>query len=267
MPREREPADRRPPRARVPVTVHASAGEACRAVAGEIAALIAERSAAGRDTVLALPTGRTPRAVYDELARLHREGRLSFRRVTAFTLDEYWPLPATDPRSYRAFMARHLFTRVDVDPARAHGLDGGLPAAALPGACDAWERAIAAAGGLDLALLGIGRTGHLAFNEPGSPRDGRTRLVALHPITRADAAADFGSPAEVPQQALTMGLATILGARRVRLLACGARKASIVRAALAGPVGTDVPASVLQEHGDVRAHLDAEAAGELGAAE
>jgi glucosamine-6-phosphate deaminase len=230
--------------------------EASRAVAAEIAALIRARQAQGRTAVLGLATGSTPVNVYAELIRLHREEGLSFANVTTFNLDEYYPLPPEHPQSYRHFMRLHLFDHVDLDPQRTHLPSGTVAKGEVDAHCAAYEQMIADAGGIDFQILGIGRTGHIGFNEPGSPRHSLTRLVTLDPLTRRDAAGDFGGDEQTPRYALTMGVRTILQARRVVLMAWGQHKADVVRAAIEGPVNTQVTASFLQEHSDVLFVLD-----------
>lgn len=224
--------------------------------AGRIAVIVRERST----PVIGLATGSTPETVYAELVRLHREEKLSFRNASTFNLDEYVGLRSTHAQSYRAFMQAHLFSQIDVLPWRTHLLDG---TAALPALeCEAFEKRILAAGGVDLWLLGIGGNGHIAFNEPGSPVDSRTRIVALTPETIA-ANSDgrfFSDPAEVPRAALTAGIATIREARRVVLLATGAKKAAAVAAAMKGPFTESCPASLLQDHADCTFVLDEDAA-------
>ncbi len=246
-----------------PIAVFAGSQDASRAVAGEIAALIRSRAREGRACVLGLATGSTPVSLYAELVRLHREEKLSFANVTTFNLDEYYPLPPDQPQSYRRFMNTHLFDRVDIDPARTHLPSGTVPKPEVDAHCAAYEEAIRAAGGIDLQILGIGRTGHIGFNEPGSPRHSLTRLVTLDPLTRRDAAADFGGDAATPRHALTMGVRSILNARRVILLAWGQHKADIVRLAIEGEVSSHVTASFLQEHASALYVLDAAAAGSL----
>ena len=245
------------------VVVHSSSAVASAAVAREIAELIRTKAQRGEQAVLGLATGSTPQSVYDELVRLHQHEGLSFRNVVTFNLDEYWPMPPTALQSYRRFMAEYLFERVDIDPRNTHVPDGSLPPERLAEHCADYERRIRDAGGIDLQLLGIGRTGHIGFNEPGSPRTSRTRLMTLDKITRRDAAGDFFGEWHVPRKALTMGVATILEARRVVLLAFGEQKADIVRQAIEGPVTSAVPASFLQEHPQARFALDEAAAGEL----
>ena len=234
-----------------------TAEAACAHAAELVAALLAARPAA----VLALPVGATPRPVFAELRARHRAGGLSFARATAFSLDEYVGIPRDDPRSFHNTLRDQLYDHVDLAAARRHAPDGA--AADLDAAAAGYEQAIADAGGIDLALLGIGGNGHIAFNEPGSPFASRTRVVELAPETRAGAAAAFGGADVVPTHALTIGIATILAARRCVLLAHGAGKAAIVARALEGPIGPDVPASALRLHADATVILDAAAASRL----
>ena len=247
----------------LPVRVFADRTEASRALALEVAALIRTVNEAGRHAVLGLATGRTPLPFYAELIRLHREGGLSFAKVLTFNLDEYLGLPGDHPQSYRAFMGRELFDHVDLPAENVNIPDGMVPPEALEAHCAAYEEAIRAAGGIDFQLLGIGRTGHIGFNEPGSPRDSRTRKVELDPITRQDAAPGFGGLENVPEHAISMGCGTILEARKIALLAWGAAKAEIVKEALTGPVTDQISASFLQEHPDAIFYLDAEAGSRL----
>ena len=187
--------------------------------------------------VLALPTGATPLPVYRELARRRRLGQMNFSDITVFLLDEYIGLAPPDPRSFRAFGEHHLVEPLGLRPHHFFALDG--TAADLSAECAAFETSIAAAGGIDLAVLGLGRNGHVAFNEPGSAPDSRTRVVQLAPDTIAPS---------LPSTAITMGVATICEARRVLLVTTGAHKAAALTAALFGPVTTDVPASLLRGH-------------------
>ncbi len=249
-------------REKIPVTVHESSSAASRAVGGEIAALIRAKAARGERAVLGLATGSTPVGVYEELVRLHKSEGLSFRNVTSFNLDEYWPMGPDDLQSYRRFMREHLFEHVDLDLAHAHVPDGTVARDRVTESCAAYERAIAQAGGIDLQILGIGRTGHIGFNEPGSPRDSRTRLITLDRVTRMDAASDFFGEWNVPRQAMTMGVGTILSARRVLLMAFGEHKAGVVQRAVEGEITPAVAASFLQEHPGASFVLDpASAAG------
>lgn len=213
------------------------------------------------DSALALPTGATPLPLYAELARRCAESALSFSQVQSFNLDEYVGLDPEHSASYHAYMLEHFFSKVDIDIARVQ-LPNGL-ASDLDGECARYERAIASAGGLDLAVVGLGVNGHLGFNEPGTPFDVRTHVTFLAPETIDHNVRYFGDRARVPRQAITMGIATIFDARRVLLLASGEAKAVAVRAALEGPVSIEVPASVLQAHPHVTAVLDRDASAML----
>jgi glucosamine-6-phosphate deaminase len=248
---------------RLPVTVYDQPADASRAVAREIADLVRERAAAGKKTVLGLATGSTPVGVYDELIRLHREEGVSFKTVVTFNLDEYWPMQPDALQSYHRFMREHLFDHLDIPADAIHIPDGTLPRERIHGACAAYEEQIREAGGIDLQVLGIGRTGHIGFNEPGSTAESRTRLITLDSVTRSDAAADFFGEWNVPRQAITMGVGTILDARRVVLLAFGEHKAPIVRKAVEEPACSHVSASMLQQHANARFVLDRAAAARL----
>lgn len=245
------------------VSVYRSSAIASAAVAREIADLIRAKAAAGQRCVLGLATGSTPQGIYDELVRLHRAEGLSFRNVVNFNLDEYWPMQPESLQSYRRFMAEYLFDHVDIDPSNVHIPDGTLALERVADYCRQYEEQIRAAGGIDFQLLGIGRTGHIGFNEPGSGRHSRTRLITLDRVTRKDAASDFFGEWNVPHRAITMGVGTILEARRVTMLAFGEAKANIIRQALEGPVTSSVAASYLQEHANIHVVLDEASASEL----
>src|SRR5690242_15783755 len=246
-------------RERIPTVVFDDHAELARAVARRIAALITER---GR-VVLGLATGSTPVGVYRELIRLHIEEGLSFKQVVTFNLDEYYPMSPESIHSYHRFMWENLFGQVDISRDHVHLPDGTLPRERLADACAAYEAAIAAAGGIDFQLLGIGKTGHIGFNEPGSGLDSRTRLIQLDPVTRRDAAADFFGEQNVPRQAITMGVATILEAREIVLLATGEHKAGILRRAVEGEVDHAIAATFLQQHAATTVYADQAAAAEL----
>jgi glucosamine-6-phosphate deaminase len=235
---------------------------------GAAAALAKHIAVAIRRTptlTLGLPTGRTPIPLYRELARLHAEGVIDFSRASTFNLDEFANVSASDPRSYHAFMRRHLFDRVNLDKRRIHFLNG--TAADLAGECGRYERAIARAGGIDLQILGLGANGHIGFNEPARALSATTHRTRLTPTTRRANASLFGNRASaVPREALSMGMGTILRARRIVLLATGATKASCVARMLAGKVSTRVPASFLQLHANAEVWLDRAAAGWIGTA-
>ena len=232
-------------------------------VAGRIAALIRERSREGRHAVLGLATGSTPVGVYRELIRLHREEGLDFSNVVAFNLDEYFPMRPGSVHSYHKYMRENLFDFVNIRPENRHIPRGDLSEGEVEAHCLDFERRIREAGGIDLQLLGIGRSGHIGFNEPGSGRGSRTRSLYLDAVTRGDAAADFFGEENVPPRAITMGVATILEAREVVLLATGEHKADIVRRAVEGEVHSDVAATFLQQHPAATVYLDPAAAAEL----
>lgn len=248
---------------RLPVTVYEQSTEASRAIAREIADLVRERAAAGKTTVLGLATGSTPVGVYDELIRLHREEGVSFQTVVTFNLDEYYPMEPGALQSYHRFMREHLFDHVDIPAEQIHLPDGMLPRDEILAACGRYEEMIKEAGGIDLQLLGIGRTGHIGFNEPGSTAESRTRLITLDTVTRSDAASDFFGESNVPRQAITMGVGSILDAKKVILLAFGEHKAPIVRRAVEEAPSSHVSASALQQHPDARFVLDRAAADRL----
>jgi glucosamine-6-phosphate deaminase len=248
---------------RIRTAVFQSSDQAVRLVAASIARLIRRCQEEGRPAVLGLATGSTPVKLYRELVRLHREEGLSFRNVVTFNLDEYYGLPPQHPESYRHFMAVQLFDHLDVAPENIHVPDGLVPRSEVFGYCQEYERKIVAAGGIDIQILGIGRTGHIGFNEPGSGIDSRTRMVALDRLTRRDAARDFRGAENVPSYAITMGVGTILQAKELALLAWGESKAAILREAIEGPQIETVPASFLQRHPNCRCYIDEAAAGEL----
>jgi glucosamine-6-phosphate deaminase len=250
---------------KVPTLIFGNAREVDRHVALVVESLIRENNSAGLKTVLGLPTGSTPIGVYRELIRLHREESLDFSNVVTFNLDEYWPMPKDSIHSYNRFMRETFFDHVNIRPENIHIPDGTIPLRDVDAFCDAYEHAIEKAGGIDLQILGIGRTGHIGFNEPGSPRDSRTRIVTLDPVTRQDAASDFYGEENVPQQAITMGVGTILSARKIIIIALGEHKAPIVRRTLEEPQSEEVTASFLQTHRNVTFAVDHASASELTA--
>ena len=250
-------------REKIPTHVFPSAGEASLALAREIAALIRSREAEGRSTVLGLATGATPIGVYNELVRMHQQEGLSFRSVVSFNLDEYYPIQRQDLQSYYRFMHEYLFDHLDMRPENVHIPDGTITTGRVPEFCERHEQAIRDAGGIDIQILGIGRTGHIGFNEPGSSRNSRTRLITLDRLTRLDAASDFFGEQYVPRRAITMGVGTILAARKVVLLSFGEHKAGVIAQAVEGPVTPAVAASFLQEHPHAQILLDEAAAAEL----
>jgi len=248
---------------KLPVTVYASSVAAAVAVAGRIAALIRAKQARNEKVVLGLATGVTPIGVYAELVRLHKEEGLSFKNVVTFNLDEYYPMQPTAVQSYVTFMSQHLFSLVDIDPANVHIPDGTLPPDEIAAFCLNYEKQIEEAGGLDLQILGIGRTGHIGFNEPGSAPNSGTRLVTLDDLTRGDASRDFGGKQNVPTKAITMGIGTIFKAREIILMAWSGKKAPIIKKAVEGEMSGEVPATYLQLSDKVEFVLDADAASEL----
>ncbi|HYW30747.1 MAG TPA: glucosamine-6-phosphate deaminase [Gemmatimonas sp.] len=250
-------------RERIPTMIVEDHGELARIVAERIASLVRARAAERRPAVLGLATGSTPIGVYRELIRMHREEGLSFRGVISFNLDEYYPMRADSIHSYRRFMWENLFSHVDIDPANVHMPDGTLERGTIDDACRDYERAIADAGGIDFQLLGIGKTGHIGFNEPGSGEASRTRLVHLDNVTRLDAAADFFGEENVPREAITMGIASILDAREIAILATGEHKSAIVRRAVEGEIDREVAATFLQRHPATTLYLDQAAAADL----
>lgn len=226
-----------------------------RTLAGQIASMLQEKPS----LVLGLPTGRTPIRLYRELVALHEAGRADFSQATTFNLDEFLGIPGDDPGSYRTYMRRHLFSHVNLPPDRINVLDGMAPDPDFE--CRRYEEAIAAAGGLDLQILGIGTNGHIGFNEPARELAARTHRTRLTLSTRRSNAALFGGDVErVPREALSMGMATILQARRIVLIATGKSKVRCVDRALNGPITTKLPASFLQLHRDVEWMIDRAAA-------
>src|SRR5829696_5244005 len=248
---------------KIPVTVYPTSQQAAAAVAREIADLIRVRASAGAQVVLGLATGSTPTGLYDELIRLHKDEGLSFKNVVTFNLDEYWPMNPDELQSYVRFMREHLFDFIDIDAKNVHIPDGTIPREKVGEFCANYERQIKELGGLDYQILGIGRTGHIGFNEPGSPRDSRTRLITLDKVTRMDAASDFFGEWNVPRKAITMGVETILSARRIVLLAFGEHKAGVIKRSVEGEVSSSVAASYLQQHPNARIVLDTSSAAEL----
>ena len=240
------------------IRVFPTADALARALAGDVA----RRLTATASTVLGLPTGRTPMPLYRELVRLHRAGRADFSGATTFNLDEFLGLDPRDPRSYRAFMQTHLFDHINLPPRRIQFLNGA--ARDVDRECRRYERAIDRAGGIDLQILGLGINGHIGFNEPARALVAWTHGTRLTPATRRANAALFDNRVSaVPREALSMGMATILHARRIVLLATGRGKARCVQRMIEGPVTPRLPGSFLQLHRHVEIWLDRAAAGNL----
>ncbi len=248
---------------KIPVRVFSSSQAASRIVAARIADLIRGKAEDGENCVLGLPTGSTPVEVYDELVRLHQEEKLSFRNVITFNVDEYFPMNPGKIQSYVRFMREHLLDQVDLLRENIHIPDATLPMEKIPAFCKKYEEDIENAGGIDIQLLGVGRTGHIGFNEPGSERHSVTRLITLDHVTIADAASDFFGEDYVPRKAITMGVGTLLGAKEAILLAWGEGKAEIIKETVEGSVTENVPASFLQEHPNAMVVLDEAASAEL----
>lgn len=248
---------------KIPTVIYNDSADASVAVANEIAKLIHEKDKAGKKTVLGLATGSTPVRVYDELVRMHQEDGLSFQNVITFNLDEYYPIEPNSLQSYVRFMNEHLFDHIDIPAENVHIPDGTIPEDQVHEYCEQYEQKIIDAGGLDIQLLGIGRTGHIGFNEPGSRPDSLTRLITLDKITRKDAASDFFGEEYVPRRAITMGVGTILGADKIYMMAWGEGKAPIIRESVEGEINESVPATYLQKHDNTVVVLDEASAEKL----
>lgn len=245
---------------KLPVTVFKTPKEASLSVAHRIANIIKEKQKNNTQAVLGLATGATPIGVYAELVRLHKEEGLSFKNVITFNLDEYYPMQPNAAQSYVTFMNENLFDHIDIDKKNVHIPDGTLKLEEIPAFCLEYERKIGELGGLDIQILGIGRTGHIGFNEPGSAPNSGTRLVTLDDLTRRDAARDFGGKSFVPTKAITMGIGTIFKAREIVLMAWNKKKAPIIKKAVEGEMSSDVPATYLQLSDNVEFILDEDAA-------
>lgn len=248
---------------KLPIKIWEEATEASKHVARSIALAIRQKQQEGENIVLGLATGSSPIDVYKELVRIHQEEGLSFANVITFNLDEYYPIAPDSEQSYVWFMHEYLFKHVDINPDNIHIPDGTIEMDQVESYCEAYEKKIDQVGGIDIQLLGIGRTGHIGFNEPGSWRRSTTRLVRLDDITRRDAIKDFLKPESVPYRAITMGIASIMKARKLYLLGWGQHKADILQKAAEGPVSPDIPATFLQEHPNVSVFIDQAAAASL----
>ena len=248
---------------RIPTLLFNTAIEGSLYVANSIAELIESRNKESKPTVLGLATGSTPTQVYDELVRKHKEEGLSFERVITFNLDEYFPMAPDAHQSYVHFMHEYLFNHINIKPENIHIPDGTLKKDELAAFCEEYEAKIAQVGGLDVQILGIGRTGHIGFNEPGSTIDSKTRLITLDRLTMLDAASGFFGIENVPRRAITMGVGTILQAKKIYMMAWGEGKANIVRETIEGAINTSIPATFLQQHNQTEVILDTAAAAEL----
>lgn len=247
----------------IPTHIFPNSGAAAKALAAEVKALIEERAKEGKNVVLGMATGSTPVPFYRELIRLHKEEGLSFKNVITFNLDEYYGLSGDHPESYACFMREQIFDHIDIPKANINIPSGLVPGDQVFAHCREYEEKMDAAGGIDFQILGIGRTGHIGFNEPGSSRDSLTRRITLDRVTRQDAAADFRGEENVPHFAITMGVGTILRGKKLVLMAWGENKAEMVAKAVEGEVTEAISASFLQDHPDARFFIDAGASREL----
>jgi glucosamine-6-phosphate deaminase len=248
---------------KVPVKIYATDDEASLVVAKRVATIIKQKQAEGKQAVLGLATGASPVKVYQELIRLHKEEGLSFSNVVTFNLDEYYPIQPDAAQSYVRFMKEQLFNHVDINMANVNIPDGTLAEDLIAPFCLGYEQKINSYGGIDIQLLGIGRTGHIGFNEPGSAPNSGTRLVTLNDLTRHDASKDFGAKENVPTKAITMGIGTIFKAREIILMAWSGKKASIIKQAVEGSISPDVPATYLQTSDRVEFVIDQDASVDL----
>ena len=248
---------------RVPVLIFDEPAQIAYQVARHVATLIETRGAVGEVAVLGLPTGSSPIGVYQHLVRMHREDGLDLSNVITFNIDEYYPMQPDSLQSYHRFMRENFFDHVNIADENIHIPRGDIEPDEVEEYCHDYERAIEHAGGLDLILLGIGRSGHIGFNEPGSGPETRTRPIILDEITRKDAASDFFGEENVPREAITMGVGTILDAREIILLATGEHKAPILRRAVEEAPSVEVTASYLQNHPDATLYVDRAAASAL----
>lgn len=247
---------------KIPVKIFKNSDAAAAFVADEIASLIKSRQKEGKYCVLGLATGSTPIRLYDELVKRHQAG-LSFRNVYTFNLDEYYPIHKDSLQSYVRFMNEHLFDHLDIPKKNIHIPDGQLAKDEIEEFCKAYEDKIEALGGIDIQILGIGRTGHIGFNEPGSSEKSSTRLITLDQVTRLDAASDFFGEENVPRRAITMGVGSILRAKKAFMMAWGEGKAPVIQKAVEGPVSDQIPSSFLQKHTDAVVIVDEAASYEL----
>lgn len=248
---------------KLPITIWNSSADASVHIAASIGLSIRQKQQEGENIVLGLATGSSPIKVYDELVRMHKEEGLSFANVITFNLDEYYPINPDSQQSYVRFMHEYLFDHVDILPENVHIPDGTLPMEKVKEYCQNYEKAIDQAGGIDIQLLGIGRTGHIGFNEPGSWEESTTRLVKLDNLTRKDAIKDFIKEENVPYRAITMGIRSIMQAKKIYMMAWGEHKAEIVREAAEGEISSAIPSTFLQKHHNVRFFIDKSASEQL----
>jgi glucosamine-6-phosphate deaminase len=248
---------------KIPCQIFADLSAGSKFVAQEIAKLIRDRQSKGEKCVLGLATGSTPKTLYAELIRIHQQEKLSFKNVITFNLDEYYPIEKHALQSYNRFMRTNLFDKIDIDPSNCHIPDGEWKKEEVKQHCLEYEKLMESVGGIDLQILGIGNNGHIGFNEPGSSVYSRTRLVTLENSTRIANSYEFANISQVPRLAITMGISTIMKAKKVILMAWGQIKAPIIKRAVEENITELVPASLLQNHNDCLFILDEGAAGDL----
>jgi glucosamine-6-phosphate deaminase len=248
---------------KIPVKIYPDLKHGSLAVARDIADLIRDRQKKKQTCVLGLATGSTPKTLYAELVRIHREEKLSFKNVVTFNLDEYYPIENVALQSYNRFMRSHLFDHIDINPKNIHIPNGEIKKDDIKSHCTEYEKMIADAGGIDLQILGIGNNGHIGFNEPGSSIHSKTRLITLDNSTRIANAYEFANISQVPRLAITMGISTILKSKKIILMAWGPGKAPVIKKAVEEDDTDHVPASLLQNHDDVKFVVDEAAAAEL----
>ncbi|HEY2720571.1 MAG TPA: glucosamine-6-phosphate deaminase, partial [Chitinophagaceae bacterium] len=248
---------------KIPVKIYKNLHDGSRFAARMIAALIKEKQSRKEKCVLGLATGSTPKTLYAELVRMHKEESLSFKNVISFNLDEYYPIDHDAMQSYNSYMHRHLFDHVDIDRSNIHIPNGELSKETVKAHCLEYEKKIEEAGGIDLQVLGIGNNGHIGFNEPGSSIYSKTRLITLENSTRLANSYEFANISEVPRMALTMGISSIMKAKKIVLLAWGPAKSPVVQRSVESFVTEQVPASLLQQHPDCTFIVDEAAAADL----
>lgn len=248
---------------KIPTSIFKTPETASKTVAQEIADLIRLKQKQNENCVLGLATGSSPIKVYNELVRIHKEEGLSFNNVVTFNLDEYYPMKPGQTQSYVSFMNNHLFNHIDIPKENINIPDGTIDKDSINSYCRTYEQKIIQYGGIDIQLLGIGRTGHIGFNEPGSQINTSTRLINLNDVTVIDAADDFGSIRNVPKTAITMGIGTIMQTKKIILMAWGNKKASIIKKTIEGFITETIPATFLQVHPNTQFIMDETAAKEL----
>lgn len=248
---------------RIPVKIYPDIKNASIDIALQIAKLIKEKQKKKENCILGLATGFTPKALYSELVRMHKEENLSFKNVITFNLDEYYPINRNAQQSFNHFMHLHLFNQIDINPKNIHLLNGEIKKEEIKNHCREFENKIKKAGGIDLQILGIGKNGHIGFNEPGSSINSKTRLITLDNSTRISSTYEFANISEVPRLALTLGIGEIMKAKKIILMAWGSGKSMVIKKAVEDDVTEQVPASLLQNHDDVTFIIDETAASEL----